>query len=72
MNERSYDRLVGLLNQTRGKIVRGGKNDREDRYIPPTVITEVNMHGKLYSLVSNVRLRVVFPAANIIHGQDRS
>lgn len=50
VNERAYDRLVGLLKQTEGKIAYRGMNDRENKYIPPTVITDVTMQGKLHAV----------------------
>lgn len=46
VNEQNYDRLVGLLKQTEGKIVYGGKTDREDKYIQQTLVTNVTMQGK--------------------------
>lgn len=48
VNERNYDRLVGLLNQSRGNVAYGGDKSREDRYIQPTLVTNVNMQGELY------------------------
>lgn len=36
VNDRQFDRLVGLLNQ--GNILAGGQHDRGDRYIAPTLI----------------------------------
>lgn len=50
LNERNYDRLVDLLDQTEGKIAYGGMNDRKDKYISPTVITDITMQGKLHAL----------------------
>ena len=46
VNEQNYDRLVGLLKQTEGKIVYGGRTDREDKYIQQTLVTNVTMQGK--------------------------
>ncbi|PSN16221.1 aldehyde dehydrogenase family protein [filamentous cyanobacterium CCT1] len=40
VNERQFDRLVGLLGQ--GNIVMGGEHDRSDRYIAPTLIDGVS------------------------------
>lgn len=39
VNDRQFDRLVGLLNQ--GTILVGGEHDRGDRYIAPTLIDGV-------------------------------
>ncbi len=40
VNHRQFDRLVGLLD--RGTIAVGGQWDREQKYIAPTVLTEVD------------------------------
>jgi aldehyde dehydrogenase (NAD+) len=40
VNERQFDRLVGLLNS--GDILIGGDHDRSNRYIAPTVIDNVS------------------------------
>ena len=41
INERQFDRLVKYL--TEGKIIHGGKTDKNKLYIEPTLITDVNM-----------------------------
>ena len=46
MNERNYDHLVSLPNQKKGKIAYGGTNDGEDKYIQPTIVANVSMHGE--------------------------
>ena len=48
INERNYDRLVGLLNQSRGNVAYGGEKSREDKYVQPTLVTNVNMQGELH------------------------
>ena len=48
VNERNYDRLVGLLNQSGGNVSYGGDKSREMRYIQPTLVTDVNMQGQLH------------------------
>ncbi|WP_299537903.1 aldehyde dehydrogenase family protein [uncultured Streptomyces sp.] len=40
VNERHFDRLVGLLDS--GRTVTGGVHDRETRYIAPTVLADVS------------------------------
>lgn len=56
VNEQNYDRLVGLLKQTDGKIVYGGKTDRDDKFIQQTLVTNVTMQGKpLYSILSRLQ-----------------
>lgn len=46
VNHRNYDRLVDMLNQSEGRIAFGGSQDRESKYIQPTVV-EVNVKGEL-------------------------
>lgn len=41
INERNFDRLVQVLNETNGEIVHGGKYERETKYIEPTIVTNV-------------------------------
>ena len=50
VNGRNYDRLVGLLNRSEGNVAYGGDKSREDKYIQPTLITDVTMQGELYLL----------------------
>ncbi len=45
VNERQFDRLVGLLDE--GKILIGGQHDRSDRYIAPTLIDQVSPNSKI-------------------------
>ncbi|MEP7163463.1 MAG: aldehyde dehydrogenase [Ferruginibacter sp.] len=45
INDRQYDRLVKYL--TDGKIVHGGKTDKEKLYIEPTLITDVNIDSAI-------------------------
>lgn len=40
INERHFDRLMGLMDS--GKAVSGGEGDRDDRYIAPTLLTDVD------------------------------
>jgi len=41
INERHFQRLQNLINNTTGKVVVGGKNNLEDRFIAPTIIADV-------------------------------
>jgi aldehyde dehydrogenase (NAD+) len=43
INERQYDRLVGYLKD--GNIVYGGSHNKEQLYIQPTVLTDVEMQS---------------------------
>ena len=40
VNERHFDRLAGLLDS--GRVVVGGRSDRSDKYIAPTVLADVD------------------------------
>lgn len=43
INTRHFDRIAGLLERrTSGTVVIGGDMDREERYIAPTVVKDVN------------------------------
>ncbi len=42
INDRHYDRLLGLLRGSPGLVVFGGEVDAASRYISPTLITEVD------------------------------
>ena len=41
INQRHFDRLSNLLLRTKGKIVIGGRMDRDDLYIEPTIVSDV-------------------------------
>jgi len=43
INERHFDRVAALLDS--GRIVVGGRHDRAERYIAPTVLAEVDPHA---------------------------
>lgn len=45
VSERHFDRLSGLMNG--GRVIIGGDTDRNDRYIAPTVITDVDLSSPL-------------------------
>ena len=45
-NESNFDRLTGLLKESKGDKVYGGKMDRASKYIQPTIVTNVDMQGK--------------------------
>lgn len=45
INEKHFDRLVALMND--GRIIIGGNHDRENLYISPTVIDDINFDSKI-------------------------
>ena len=54
INERQFDRLIKYL--TDGKIIHGGRSDKNKLYIEPTILTDVNpdsavMHDEIFGPV---------------------
>lgn len=47
VNENNFHRLVKLIQSTRGKVVVGGNSDLSDKYIAPTIVTEVSADDPL-------------------------
>lgn len=47
INERQFDRLAGYLSQ--GKIIFGGRTDKSNLFIEPTVLTEVPQNAPVMS-----------------------
>jgi aldehyde dehydrogenase (NAD+) len=45
INEKNWSRLVGFLGETNGRIVYGGKSEKEKGWIEPTIVTDVNLKG---------------------------
>lgn len=45
VNQRHFDRIMGLMSG--GKVVFGGENDRETKYIAPTLIDNVDLSSPL-------------------------
>jgi len=45
VNERQFDRLMGLLGE--GRILIGGQSDRDDKFIAPTLIDQVSPNSKI-------------------------
>lgn len=41
VNDRHFERLTGLLSATSGKVAVGGDQDKTERYLAPTVVTDV-------------------------------
>ncbi|KAI5820328.1 Aldehyde/histidinol dehydrogenase [Pyronema omphalodes] len=49
VNVRNWDRLTGLLNRSNGKLVYGGKKDRDIKYLEPTIMTDIGYDDSLFS-----------------------
>ncbi|KAI5291378.1 hypothetical protein KEM54_005080, partial [Ascosphaera aggregata] len=61
INESNFDRVTGMLNKTGGRIVYGGEHKREDLYIQPTIVDDVNLKDSLLSC------EIFAPILPIIH-----
>ncbi|KAF9647400.1 NAD-aldehyde dehydrogenase [Thelephora ganbajun] len=46
-NHGSFDRVKGLLDDTKGTIILGGETDREAKYIAPTIVKNVGPEDSL-------------------------
>lgn len=45
INQRNYDRLVQLLENTNGKVICGGKGSREHIQLASTVLADIHLSG---------------------------
>ena len=43
VNNKHMDRLKKMLSMTNGKVVIGGRSNNDDKFLEPTVITEVGL-----------------------------
>ena len=50
INDRNFERVAGLLEGTKGKVLHGGEQDRAARYIQPTIITDVTLQGEFHMI----------------------
>uniref|UniRef100_A0A0K0FVU3 Aldehyde dehydrogenase n=1 Tax=Strongyloides venezuelensis TaxID=75913 RepID=A0A0K0FVU3_STRVS len=49
INEKHFDRISALLNNTKGKVVIGGDSNKNNLFIPPTVVDNVKEDDSLMS-----------------------
>lgn len=49
INERHFDRVVRLLDNSKGKVVLGGERTRDIRFIAPTIVKDVPLDDSLMS-----------------------
>jgi aldehyde dehydrogenase (NAD+) len=65
INQRQFDRLEKLLKTTNGKIIHGGKTDKDQLFISPTVIevdeTDPTMENEIFGPILPV---LQFPSLN--------
>ncbi len=45
INEKQFNRIAGYLSQ--GKIVYGGRTNKEKLFIEPTILTDISMNGSI-------------------------
>ncbi|KAF2501937.1 aldehyde dehydrogenase [Lophium mytilinum] len=50
VSEKHYDRVVSLLEKTKGKVVYGGKRNRVKRFLEPTVVVDLDVNDPLLSV----------------------
>ena len=65
VSDRHFERLTGLLDADGGTVVIGGRSDREERYVAPTVVTDVDTDGPLMSEEIFGPILPVIPVASI-------
>jgi aldehyde dehydrogenase (NAD+) len=46
ISTRNFDRLKGMLDKSKGKVVVGGTSNRDKLFIEPTVVVDVTMKGE--------------------------
>ncbi|CAN3359283.1 fatty aldehyde dehydrogenase Hfd1p [Diutina catenulata] len=49
IHDRAFNNLNKLIKETKGKVVLGGESDAESRYIPPTIVTDVDWNDSTMS-----------------------
>lgn len=49
INEYNFDRVIRLLNNTKGEIIYGGKSSRESKFIHPTIVKGITLDDSLMS-----------------------
>ena len=47
VSDRHQSRLEALLKQTKGKVAFGGKSDPNDKFLSPTVVSDVKLDDAL-------------------------
>jgi aldehyde dehydrogenase (NAD+) len=65
VSDRHFDRLSGLLDADRGTVAIGGGRDREERYLAPTVVTDVDVDGPLMGEEIFGPILPVIPVASV-------
>ena len=77
VSDRHQARLQNLLDTTKGKVVIGGKTAAKDRFMAPTVVTEVGLDDPLMKeeifgpILPIVTVNSAEEAVKIINGRDK-
>ena len=51
VSERHFDRLQAMLSKTNGNVAIGGKTNREDKFMEPTIVTGVGMDDPIMKVL---------------------
>lgn len=77
VSERHYQRLVGLLERTKGAVAIGGERDETQRFISPTILTGVTgddaiMQEEIFGpILPIVTVNNAFEAINFINAREK-
>lgn len=70
INKPSFDRLLKILETTKGEVVCGGKSDAAHLFIEPTVVTKVGWDDPLMSQEIFGPILPVIPFSNLANAVD--
>ena len=65
VNDRSWQRLKKMLDESKGKILMGGEMDQSDRYLEPTIIQVDSTQDSLLTEESFGPLIAILPVENL-------
>ncbi|KAI0206729.1 Aldehyde/histidinol dehydrogenase [Astrocystis sublimbata] len=65
VNERQFDRIKGMLDNTKGKIVMGGETDRSDLYIAPTAVLVDSVDDPMMANESFGPIWAIYPVDDV-------
>ncbi|GAP83098.1 putative aldehyde dehydrogenase [Rosellinia necatrix] len=65
VNERQFDRIKGMLDNTNGKIVMGGETDRSELYIAPTAVLVDSVDDSMMTSESFGPIWSIYPVDDV-------
>jgi acyl-CoA reductase-like NAD-dependent aldehyde dehydrogenase len=77
INDRHFQRLIGVLRASKGEVVVGGESDATERYIAPTIVTNVAKDDKLMEeelfgpLLPILTVNSVDEAIQFVNGREK-